>query len=194
MKLLRLGRVYHENGGVPDMSDAELFEAFVRRHENMVYGTAVRLVGQPADAEDIAQNVFLKAFEHFSHLEASQTAAGWLKTVTTNACLNFLTRHRARWRLFSELANDADGGSPFEARLVAATPDPVADTDADAVQVERALRALPDHQRVPLVLYHFEDRSYQEIADLLRISLGKVKTDIHRGREALRRRLTHAAS
>ena len=50
--------------------------------------------------------------------------------------------------------------------------------------LERALARLPDHQRVPIVLFHFEDRSYQDIAALLGVSLGKVKTDIHRGREA----------
>jgi RNA polymerase sigma-70 factor (ECF subfamily) len=53
-------------------------------------------------------------------------------------------------------------------------------------QLERALRQLPDHQRVPLVLFHFEELSYQAIAAALGVSLGKVKTDIHRGREALR--------
>jgi len=52
--------------------------------------------------------------------------------------------------------------------------------------LERALRRLPDHQRVPLVLFHFEEASYQEIAETLGVSVGKVKTDIHRGREALR--------
>ena len=62
-------------------------------------------------------------------------------------------------------------------------------------QLEKALRGLPDHQRVPLVLFHFEDKSYQEIAALLGVSLAKVKTDIHRGREALKQALVshHAA-
>jgi RNA polymerase sigma-70 factor (ECF subfamily) len=57
-------------------------------------------------------------------------------------------------------------------------------------RLERALRRLPDHQRVPLVLFHFEELSYQAIADALGISLSKVKTDIHRGREALKKELT----
>jgi RNA polymerase sigma-70 factor (ECF subfamily) len=57
-------------------------------------------------------------------------------------------------------------------------------------RVEEGLRLLPDHQRVPLVLFHFEELSYQEIALTLGVSLGKVKTDIHRGREALKRHLS----
>ena len=57
-------------------------------------------------------------------------------------------------------------------------------------QLEDAVRRLPDHQRIPIVLFHFEDMSYQDIAVALGVSLGKVKTDIHRGREALRKQLT----
>jgi len=57
-------------------------------------------------------------------------------------------------------------------------------------RLEEAVRRLPDHQRVPIVLFHFEDMSYQDIAVVLGVSLGKVKTDIHRGREALRKQLT----
>lgn len=65
------------------------------------------------------------------------------------------------------------------------------DEEDDQQALEAALTKLPEHQRVPLVLYHFEEQSYQQIADLLGVSLGKVKTDIHRGREALRKYITH---
>ena len=170
------------------MTDADRFEAFVREFQDMVFATAVRLLGNPAEAEDVAQTVFLKAYERFGADGPGPAAAGWLKTVATNACLNHLSRYRARWRLFSEMAaTDAADAPPFEASLVSS-----ASTSADveradeAENLEAALRRLPDHQRVPLVLFHFEDRSYQEIAATLKVSVGKVKTDIHRGREALR--------
>jgi RNA polymerase sigma-70 factor, ECF subfamily len=171
------------------MTTADRFEVFVRRYQDMVFGTAVRLLGNPIEAEDVAQTVFLRAFERFAAIGESPSAAGWLKTVTTNACLNHLSRYRARWRLFSELASD-DETDPFEDTLVAdaAAERALEHSERDA-RVERALRALPDHQRVPLVLFHFEDLSYQDIATLLGVSLGKVKTDIHRGRATLRRQL-----
>lgn len=173
------------------MTDANRFEAFVRRYQDMVFGTAVRLVGDPTEAEDVAQTVFLRAFERFDAIATSPSVAGWLKTVTTNACLNHLSRYRARWRLFSELGRDDGAVSQrFEESLVADTS-PALDVERaerDA-HIELALRALPDHQRIPLVLFHFEERSYQDIAALLGVSLGKVKTDIHRGRETLRRQL-----
>jgi len=153
----------------------------------MVFATAVRLLGNPAEAEDIAQTVFLKAFERFDTIGDSPAAAGWLKTVTTNLCLNHLSRYRSRWRLFSEMERDDASPAPYEARLVSESRPADALEEADEhARLERSLRRLPDHQRLPLVLFHFEQKSYQEIADLLRVSLGKVKTDIHRGREALR--------
>src|SRR5688572_31925042 len=88
------------------MTDAEQFEAFVRSHQDMVFATAIRLLGRAAEAEDVAQTVFLKAFERFDQLAASPSAAGWLKTVARNACLNHLSRYRSRWRFFSELADE----------------------------------------------------------------------------------------
>ena len=155
----------------------------------MVFGTAVRLLGNPAEAEDVAQTVFLRAFERFAEVEANPGRAGWLKTVATNLCLNHLSRYRARWQFFSEL--DAPGGDVQRAFVDSlAAPESQRDEaglDEQSRQLERALRRLPDHQRVPLVLFHFEDRGYQEIAELLGVSLAKVKTDIHRGREALKK-------
>jgi RNA polymerase sigma-70 factor (ECF subfamily) len=159
----------------------------------MVYATAVRLLGRPAEAEDAAQTVFLKAFERFPEIGDSPNAAGWLKTVATNICLNHLSRYRSRWRLFSELdSTGEDGARHTFASSLAVEDSHAADLEAadDHQKLEDALRRLPDHQRVPLVLFHFENQTYQQIAALLHVSLAKVKTDIHRGREALRSVLT----
>jgi RNA polymerase sigma-70 factor (ECF subfamily) len=175
------------------MTDADRFEAFVREYQDMVFATAVRLTGSPAEAEDIAQTVFLKAYERFGAAGPGPAAPGWLKTVATNACLNHLSRYRARWRLFSELArSDAGDDAPgFEATLSSdASPAAEVERADEQAHLEEALRRLPDHQRVPLVLFHFEQRSYQEIAQTLGVSVGKVKTDIHRGREALKSLVT----
>ena len=173
------------------MTDAERFEAFVRSYQDMVYGVAVRLLGNPTEAEDIAQSVFLKAYQRFDEIGASDSAGGWLKTVTRNACLNHLSRYRARWKFFSEIETHP-GEVQHEVDL-ASEASPVLDLERQDAreQLEQALQALPDHQRVPLVLFHFEDVSYQAIAGMLGISLAKVKTDIHRGRDALKRRLAH---
>ena len=111
------------------------------------------LAGNDAHAADIAQEVFLKAYENFGHLRTSATAGGWLRTVTTNLSLNHLTRYRKRWRLFSEMRSAADDED---------NPDPdvplpdtlLADLGAEQQRdlIEAALRRLPEHQRVVLVL------------------------------------------
>jgi len=171
------------------MTDTDPFEAFVRRYQDMVFATAVRLLRSPVEAEDVAQTVFLRAFQRFDQIGASPAAAGWLKTVTTNTCLNHLSRYRSRWRFFSELGREGDSSARAADELgFVAAGSPAADVErADQRdQVTRALHQLPDQQRVPLVLFHFEEMSYQDIASLLGVSLGKVKTDIHRGRETLK--------
>jgi RNA polymerase sigma-70 factor (ECF subfamily) len=170
------------------MTDADRFEGFVRRYQDMVFATAVRLLGRDAEAEDVAQAVFLKAFERFADIADSPTAGGWLKTVTTNLSLNHLSRYRSRWRFFSELESP-DSGQTFEERLVAPEPASALDEAERNRQLERALRALPDQQRVPLVLFHFDERSYEDIARTLGATVGKIKTDIHGGRSALKRLL-----
>jgi RNA polymerase sigma-70 factor (ECF subfamily) len=166
------------------------FTTFMRNYQDMVYTTAVRLLGNEAQAEDISQDVFLKAFEHWDNLQTSETAGGWLKTVTTNLSINHLQRYRKRWRFFSELTRRDDDDGEQEVEFAA--PDNFLDGLGHADRrawVERALAKLPEHQRVPIVLFHFEELPYDEIARRLGVSLSKIKTDILRGREALAKAL-----
>ena len=160
----------------------------MRAYQDMVFSTAARISGSETQAEDIAQEVFIRAYEHFSDLRESVTAGGWLKTVTTNLTLNYLSRYRKRWRLFSEMRAASEDSDTEAPELDWEVPDTVmADLSAEqrGTIVDAALRQLPEHQRLPLVLYHFEDMSYQEIADKLNVSLTKIKTDIRRARAAL---------
>lgn len=171
------------------MTDAQQFEGFLRNYQNMVFSTAMRLLANQAEAEDITQEVFLRAYERFADLRDSPTAGGWLKTVATNLSLNHLSRYRARWSFFSELFSGKEADEEMELPFPAeADPEPLLASDRHEL-LEQALAKLPAGQRVPIVLYHLEGMRYEEIAQKLGVSLGKVKTDIFRGREALRRRL-----
>jgi RNA polymerase sigma-70 factor (ECF subfamily) len=176
----------------PDRSE---FTMFMRDYQDMVFATARRLTASDTTAQDITQDVFLKAWEHFANLRERVGAGGWLKTVTLRLSLNHLSRYRRRWRFFSELlpagANQDSSdheASDAEIEFAIETFDTVFASLADAQRDERvraALTRLPDAQRVPLVLFHFEDQPYQQIATHLEISVAKVKTDILRGRLAL---------
>ena len=159
----------------------------MRAYQDMVFSTAARLAGNDTQAEDIAQEVFIRAYEHFRICAAASRRAAGSRRVATNLTLNYLSRYRKRWRLFSEMRSTQDGEDEG-AELDWEVPDSVlADLSAEqrTAIVDAALRQLPDHQRLPLVLYHFEDLSYQEIADKLNVSLTKIKTDIRRARAAL---------
>jgi RNA polymerase sigma-70 factor, ECF subfamily len=172
---------FHDRAGLGldrEMAEEEEFEMFIRSYQNMVFSVSARILGNLTDAEDITQEVFIKAYDRFSELRTSDTVGGWLKTVATNLSINHLNRYRARWRFFSEQAE------PIEI----AVEDEKENDRKEAVEL--AIRKLPDAQRVPLVLFHFQDMSYEEIAAKLQISLAKVKSDIHRGRETLKRLLT----
>ena len=175
------------------MTDPEKFEAFMKAYQNMVYTTALRLLGRPAEAEDVAQEVFLRAYDRFDSIKDQPTVGGWLRTVARNLSLNHLSRYRSRWRLFTEMRTPDQDRGAFQDDIEAGDR-----TEAGAVEkdqgglMESFLAELPDKQRVPLVLYHFDEMSYEEIAKTLKVSLGKVKTDIRRGRESLREKLTRS--
>lgn len=175
----------------PTGTEAE-FATFMRAYQDMVYSTALRLTTSAAQAEDIAQEVFLKAYAQFGMLRDSPAAGGWLRTVATNLSLNHLSRYRRRWRFFSELAREENAD---EAADLLQRPGPPRDELLEdiaaghvAARIEAHLAALPDHQRVPIVLFHFEGLAYDDIAALLGVSLAKLKTDLHRGRCELARR------
>jgi RNA polymerase sigma-70 factor (ECF subfamily) len=163
------------------------FEQFMIAHRNMVYSTACRILRNEADALDVAQEVFLRAYRHYDRLADNPKAGGWLRRVARNLSLNQITRYRNRWTFFTDLERE-EGDEDFAARV--AGPETEAQLLDEARRqelLEEALAKLPEKQRLPLTLYHFEDMGYDEIADRLGVSLGKVKTDIFRAREALRK-------
>jgi len=170
------------------MTDAQEFELFMRNYQNMVFSAAMRLLARQAEAEDVVQEVFLKAFKRFPELRDNPRAGGWLRTVAVNLSLNHLSRYRSRWTFFSELFHQDEGGPELELAAAPDTREEAATQDRRDL-VEEALRKLPASQRVPLVLFHMEGLRYEEIAAKLGVSLGKVKTDIFRGREAMRKTL-----
>lgn len=155
----------------------------------MVFTTAARILGNKTDAEDIAQEVFLRAFKHYDSISQSETAGGWLKVVTRNLCINHLTRYRSRWRTFTDQFSRRVAGREDE--VISLPEDESSALDLENIDrreiIAQALHALPSKQRVPLILYHFENMSYREIATHLKISLSKTKTDIFRGRRALKK-------
>jgi RNA polymerase sigma factor (sigma-70 family) len=158
------------------------WDEIVRTHSARVYRLAYRLTGNPHDAEDLTQEVFVRVFRSLSQYTPG-TFEGWLHRITTNLFLDQV-RRKARVR-FEPLPEDADrvrGNEP--------EPSQVLDDRMFDADVQAALDSLPAEFRAAVVLCDIEGLSYEEIAATLGIKLGTVRSRIHRGRAQLRRALT----
>jgi RNA polymerase sigma-70 factor (ECF subfamily) len=160
------------------------WEEIVRMHSARVYRLAYRLTGNPHDAEDLTQEVFVRVFRSLSSYTPG-TFEGWLHRITTNLFLDAARRkQRIRFEgLADEVAHRLAGSEPTPAQ---AFDDSHLDDD-----VQAALKALPPEYRAAVVLCDIEGFSYEEIAATLGVKLGTVRSRIHRGRAQLRSALEH---
>ena len=174
--------------GVATLSEiwvAPSWDQVVREHAPRVYRLAFRLSGSPEDAEDLTQETFVRVFRSLAGFWPG-TFEGWLHRITTNLFLD-MVRRRQRIR-FVVLPEDTE-------RLPGTAPSPeqvYSDTHVDP-QVQAALRALPPAFRAAVVLRDVEGLGYDEIAEVLGIKVGTVRSRIHRGRAAMRQALGHLA-
>ena len=171
------------DSAVVDMSsdciDAQTIDGLVDRNYASVYRYAFRLAGCAVAAEDIAQDVFVKAIAHRHQLRESAAERGWIMSITR--------REFMRW--LREVANPAHGRpAPLDAESLL-TDDPQASRLDDQDWIQSALCLLGDDARVALLMYYFEDLSYAEIAQQLQIPIGTVMSRLSRGREHLRQAL-----
>ena len=158
----------------------------MREHSARVYRLAYRLTGNQHDAEDLTQEVFVRVFRSLSSYYQPGTFEGWLHRITTNLFLD-MVRRRARIR-FEGLPEDAERIKGREL-----TPAQIYDDSHLDHDVQTALDALLPEYRAAVVLCDIEGLSYEEIADVLGIKLGTVRSRIHRGRTQLRAALAHRA-
>jgi RNA polymerase sigma-70 factor (ECF subfamily) len=162
------------------------WDEVVTQHSARVYRLAYRLTGNPHDAEDLTQEVFVRVFRSLSSYTPG-TFEGWLHRITTNLFLDG-ARRKAKIR-FDALADDADARIPSRA----SSPDTQVLDGLFEDDVESALRELPPDFRAAVVLCDIEGLTYEEIADVLGVKLGTVRSRIHRGRSMLRQALAHRA-
>ncbi len=161
----------------------------VRTHSARVYRLAYRLTGNPHDAEDLTQEVFVRVFRSLSNYTPG-TFEGWLHRITTNLFLDQV-RRKARIR-FDALPEDAER-LPNKGLSSTGCPAQVYDDTHFDHDVQSALDALPPDFRAAVVLCDLEGLSYEEIAATLGIKIGTVRSRIHRGRSQLRAALAHRA-
>jgi RNA polymerase sigma-70 factor (ECF subfamily) len=155
------------------------FAELVRRHQGKVRGLLLRLCGDRTLADDLAQEVFLRAYRGLWGFEGRSSFGTWLYRISYNAYLNHSTRVR-KWSSLPT-AYDAETAAPDDA-----LSPPRSDLRRD---LEAAVATLPQRYRGVVVLYYLQDLSYPEIAEILDVPLGTVKTHLHRAKRLLRSRL-----
>ncbi len=162
--------------------DLEALGQLFDRHRLRVFRTALAVVRDPALAEDVSQDVFLRLYQNAYRIDTGLPLVPWLYRVTVNLSCTRLSE-RSHW--FAPLEDVIE-------RLVAPsrlTPERQAEHNDEWRNVQAALSALPVNQRVVLVLYYLNDLSLMEMAEILEVPVGTVKSRLHYGRENLRRRL-----
>ena len=167
--------------------DPGAFELLVRRHERRVFGLVFRMLGNREEAEDVAQEAFLALHRHGRRFRGESRFSTFVYRVAANAALNrrrSLGRRRAREEALAH-RQDAGDDLPSTPR----DPEDAASGGEIQERVQTALLGLPRDLRMAVVLYDIEGQSYGEIAQVLRIPEGTVKSRIHRARTALRDRL-----
>ena len=165
--------------------DQRAFELLVARYKQRVFARAYRMMGNTQEAEDQAQEVFLKVYRGIHDLAEPATLASWIDRITVNTCLDAITRHKRRPATVP-LAPSAHEGDdePQYADARTATPEDAALQRELRRCLERALTQVDPAARAALMLRDIDDRPYQEIVDLLGIGLSAVKMRIHRARLA----------
>jgi RNA polymerase sigma-70 factor (ECF subfamily) len=166
------------------LGDQQAFAAIVERFKGPVYGLCRRYVGEP-DAEDLAQETFLRAFVHRERFDPERHLLPWLLTIARHRCIDHLRSRDQRQRPEPDMSTVADRAAGIE------------QTVASRQQLRllaRALEELAEGPREAVVLYHLDGLSYRELSEVLDVPIGTVMTWLHRGRKRLREAIDEDAA
>jgi RNA polymerase sigma-70 factor (ECF subfamily) len=175
--------------GLAGAGDTGAFEQLVERHQRLVIGTVGRMLGSPSDAEDIAQQVFVRVWKNVNRYEPRAKFTTWLLKITRNLVFNEL-RRRSRHPAVPLQSQTDEEERPLKDEH-AVSPDATLLEHELQEAVDAAIARLPETQRVAVILRRYEELSYEEIAEALDQSVSAVKSLLFRARTELRESLKH---
>lgn len=163
--------------------DRSAFAELVRRHQDRIYGFALRYLGHPEEARDLAQEAFVRIYQGLGQYGGESSFSTWAFVIVRNLCYA-RSRHLAR-----ELAIlDGEEGGALRDRLEAEDANPAVDLLRRDTQqaIQEAMMELPEKYRLVIALHHFQAMKYEEIAEVLGLPVGTVKTHLFRGKALLK--------
>lgn len=165
--------------------DVNAFEGLVKEYEKNVYNLALRMTGDPEDAADMAQDAFIKAYSSLSSFRGDSKFSVWLFRIVSNLCLDFLRSRKRRPTVSLSVENDEGEDMEFEIADESQSPETLLEQKLTREAVRCGLDSLPPEQRQILLLREIQGLSYEEIAQVLELESGTVKSRIFRARKRL---------
>ncbi|WP_313805258.1 RNA polymerase sigma factor SigW [Cytobacillus sp.] len=171
--------------------DQDAYAEVVEIYGEKVFHICYRMLGNRHEAEDIAQEAFLRAYVNIHSFNINLKFSSWLYRIATNLCIDRIRKKKPDYYLDAEVAG-TDGLTMYS-QIASDTSLPEEDVESLELQetIQREISKLPEKYRTVIVLKYIEELSLNEISKILDLPLGTVKTRIHRGREALRNQLRH---
>jgi RNA polymerase sigma-70 factor (ECF subfamily) len=171
--------------------EQDAFAQLVDKYKQPIMNLAYRMLHDPTEAEDMAQNVFVQVYKSAHRYEAASKFSTWLFTIARNLCLNEIrrrSRHPADSLDATHPEQDDQPWQQFEDKKAVPPPESLLHGEL-AGKIEQALAELPENQRTAILLCRQDELSYEDIAKVLGCSLSATKSLIHRGRETLKEKL-----
>jgi RNA polymerase sigma-70 factor (ECF subfamily) len=172
----------------PRVDSTSLFESLMRKSHRQAYSLAYRLTGNAAEAEDLVQESFVRAFRFFGKYDPSMPFTSWLYRIMTNAHIDSV-RRRGKLKTMSLEQGGADGTTTWELPDLESSPDRTMLHEALDEPVQQAISSMTPEFRMAVLLADVEGMAYEEIAEVMKTSVGTVRSRIHRGRKQIRKHL-----
>ncbi|MFZ0390356.1 MAG: sigma-70 family RNA polymerase sigma factor [Calditrichia bacterium] len=165
------------------------YEQLLNRYKNLVYTIMYKMVRNPQEAEDLTQEAFMKAFNSLATFNHEFAFSTWLMKIATNNCIDFLRKRKLRTYSIHDPIQYKDDQIEVELEDHDPTPEKNLLQSERASFIENAIMQLPERYRYVIILRHKEEKSYEEIAEIMNLPLGTVKAQIFRARELLNKKL-----
>jgi len=171
--------------------EQDAFREIVERHKLSVINLCLRFTGNRDDAEDLAQEIFIRVYQAAPRYQVTASFTTWLYRITVNLCLNY----QRRQKIIQFFSLDHNKNSPDQVKYqipeltVKEQPDTELEKKEIQYFVQQAIQSLPENQKTAIILYRYHNLSYQEIADVLDTTISAVESRLHRAKENLKKKL-----